>query len=213
MKQKLKDMQGAIVLESTYCFVIVVFMMFFLISYGFFLYQRTMVYVVAHEVAEEISQTYKLAGVTDASSVSQTDVTGVGMYRYTFHSTEFNNNNIRKAKMISDSRLMQSSLAKDAGGLKVEVKRIRDGLFRQHYEVTVSKRYSLLLGKMLSLINQEDVQQMETTVYVDSVDVLNYTNNVRLAKYGVNEIKDDISFVHIINNLIGVVYNLKQIFS
>ena len=54
---------------------------------------------------------------------------------------------------------------------------------------------------------------METTVYVDSVDVLNYTNNVRLAKYGVNEIKDDISFVHIINNLIGVVYNLKQIFS
>ena len=28
-----------------------------------------------------------------------------------------------------------------------------------------------------------------------------------------NEIKDDISFVHIINNLIGVVYNLKQIFS
>ena len=66
---------------------------------------------------------------------------------------------------------------------------------------------------MLSLINQEDVQQMETTVYVDSVDVLNYTNNVRLAKYGVNEIKDDISFVHIINNLLGVVYNLKQIFS
>ena len=209
---KLKDTRGAIVLESTYCTVIAILMLFFLMSYGFFLYQRTMVYVAANQIAEEVGQTYKLCDVENASGVTAEDVAGVGNFRYTLRSGSFKSKNISKCLDIAGKRLMQGSLAKDEGGLQVEVKQLSDGWYRQHYEITVSKKYSLLLGKMLSVIQQKDVQTMSTTVYVESVDVLNYTNSVRLEKFALNETKEVTALANIVNNILGTFGNLEKIF-
>lgn len=205
---KIKDTRGAVVLESTYCMVIAILMLFFLLSYGFFLYQRTMVYVAANEIAEEVAQTYKLRDVDDASSVTADDVAGVGNYRYSLLYFDFKSKNVSKGKNLAGTRLLQSSLAQDSGGLNVEVKTVRDGLFRQHYEITVSKRYSLLLGKMLSVIQQEDVQTMSTTVYVEGVDVLSYANTIRLQKFAANEVKETFTLANIVNNALSVLSSL-----
>ena len=96
--------------------------------------------------------------------------------------------------------------------MQVEVKQLSDGWYRQHYEITVSKKYSLLLGKMLSVIQQKDVQTMSTTVYVESVDVLNYTNSVRLEKFALNETKEVTALANIVNNILGTFGNLGKIF-
>ena len=56
---KIKDERGAVLLESTYCILISIIVLMFMVSFGFFLYQNTVVTIVANEAAEEVSQTYK----------------------------------------------------------------------------------------------------------------------------------------------------------
>lgn len=201
--------RGTIVLESSYCMALSILVVFFLISYGFFLYQRSMVYVAANEIAEEIGQTYKLENVADASSVTADDVANVGNYRYSLCKNSFLSSNLSKGLNLAETRLMKSSLAKDEGGLQVEIRQVADGVFRQHYEITVSKQYSLLLGKLLKEIGQDEKQVMSTTVYVESVDVLSYTNAVRLEKFATNEVKEGFVLANIYNNAIQVLSFLQ----
>ena len=114
-----------------------------------------------------------------------------------------------KGLNLAETRLMKSSLAKDEGGLQVEIRQVADGVFRQHYEITVSKQYSLLLGKLLKEIGQDEKQVMSTTVYVESVDVLSYTNAVRLGKFATNEVKEGFVLANIYNNAIQVLSFLQ----
>ena len=81
---KIKDERGAVLLESTYCILISIIVLMFMVSFGFFLYQNTVVTIVANEAAEEVSQTYKLRNVADSSSISSSDISGIGKYRYLF---------------------------------------------------------------------------------------------------------------------------------
>ena len=62
------------------------------------------------------------------------------------------------------------------------------------------------------MIQQKDVQTMSTTVYVESVDVLNYTNSVRLEKFALNETKEVTALANIVNNILGTFGNLGKIF-
>lgn len=112
---KFKDERGAVMLESTYCILISIFVLMFILSFGFFLYQKTTVTIVANEIAEEVSQTYKLRNVSDSSSISSTDISGVGKYRYLFFADNFNSKNEAKAITLANVRLTKTALADKAG--------------------------------------------------------------------------------------------------
>ena len=182
MKNKAEG--GAIILESTFCILVSVFVLIFMISFGFFLYQQATFSIVANEIAEEITQTYKLRNVTNGSSVSDDDIVGIGKYRYLFFSYSFDSKNETKGYNIASVRLTKTDLAKNKGGLDVDVKTVVDDIGRRHYEVTLKQKYSFLLGDLLSVIGQQDIQTLEETVYVESVDVLNYINTVKTTNYG-----------------------------
>lgn len=187
---KRENERGAIILESTYCILVSIFVLMFLISFGFFLYQKTIVTVVANEIAEEISQTYKLRNVQDSSSLSSSDISGIGKYRYLFFTKSFDSKNKAKAQNLADIRLTQTSLAKKEGNLSVDVNTVVDDIGRRHYEVTVRQKYSFLLGELLRVIGLQEVQTLEATAYVESVDVLNYINTVKVTKYGIDKITE-----------------------
>ena len=196
MKRESRDGQsGSIMLESTYCILGTIIVLIFFLSFGFFLYQRTMVRIVANEVAEEVAQTYKLRYVSDGSSLESSDISGIGKYRYLFFSDSFNEKNEVKIKNLTNIRLTKTSLAKKEGDLYAEVETVVDDIGRRHYVVTVRQKYSFLLGDLLSVIGQENVQELESVVYVESADVLNYINTVKMTKYGVNKLKDNESFL------------------
>lgn len=205
---KAKNERGAIILESTYCILIAMIMFLFLMSFGFFLYQKTIICVVANGVAEEVSQTYKLRYVTDSSNVTVSDVTGVGKYRYLFFKWSFDSKNKVKAKTIATVRLSNSSLAKEEGTMSVDVQTVVDDIGRRHYVVTVKQKYSFLLGGLLGLINQKDVQMLSATSYVESADVLNYINTVKVTKYGIDKIKDNSSILGLIDSAIGLLQSV-----
>lgn len=185
-----KKEHGSIILESTYCILISIIIVMFFMSFGFFLYQKTMVTIVANEVAEEVSLTYKLRSVSDSSLVTVDDVSGVGKYRYMFFANRFNDHNETKAENIANVRLTKASLAEEEGSLFVDVEMIVDDIGRRHYEVTVRQEYSFLFGDLLSFVGLNDAQVLEETVYVESHDVLNYVNTVKATKYGIDKAAD-----------------------
>lgn len=187
---KLKEERGAVILESTYCILISILVLMFLISFGFYLYQNTIVTVTANRIAGEVSQTYKLREVSDSSYVGASDISGIGKYRYLFFADAFNMKNEAKAKNLANVRLSRASLAEEEGDLSVDVETVVDDIGRRHYEITVRQKYTFLLGELLSVFNQSDLQTLSETVYVESSDVSNYVNTVKTTKYGVRAITE-----------------------
>ncbi len=205
---KIKDERGAVMLESTYCVLISILVLMFMMSFGFFLYQKTTVTIVTNEIAEEVTQTYKLRNVADSSSISSSDISGVGKYRYLFFADSFNSKNEAKATTLANVRLTKTSLAKQEENLSVDVETVVDDIGRRHYEVTVKQKYSFMLGDLLSVIGQRDVQTLEETVYVESVDVLNYVNTVKVTQYGINKVKDNSSVLGLIDSAISLLHSI-----
>lgn len=208
---KFKNERGAILLESTYCILISVFVLMFLISFGFFLYQKTTVTIVANEIAGEVSQTYKLRNVADSSLLSSSDISGIGKYRYWLFKNGFELKNKAKARNLADVRLTKTALAKKEEDLSVDIETVVDDIGRRHYEVTVRQKYSFLLGELLNLIGLKDVQTLETTVYVESVDVLSYINTVKVTKYGIDKAEEYSDILGIINSAISTLHSIFSI--
>lgn len=205
---KIKDERGAVMLESTYCVLISILVLMFMMSFGLFLYQKTTVTIVTNEIAEEVTQTFKLRNVADSSSISSSDISGVGKYRYLFFADSFNSKNEAKATTLANVRLTKTSLAKQEENLSVDVETVVDDIGRRHYEVTVKQKYSFMLGDLLSVIGQRDVQTLEETVYVESVDVLNYVNTVKVTQYGINKVKDSSSVLGLIDSAISLLHSI-----
>ena len=199
---------GSIMLESTFCILLSIFVILFFLSFGFFLYQKTMLTVVTNQVAEEITSTYKLRHVTDSTSINESDVSGVGKYRYWIFDNVFQNDNNSKARIFADLRLAKSSLAPSQGDLSVKVEPVGDSIGRRHYKVTVKQKYRFLLGGLLEAIGIKDIQELEHTAYVESVDVLYYVNTFKTAKYAVDEVTSDVEVLGLIDSVIQLVHSI-----
>ena len=185
---KPKSERGAIMVESTYCILLALFVLFFMLSFGFRLYQETVVGIVANEVAEEVVLNYKILDITDSTQVTQTKVEKVSYFRYLFGGSNYTKANESKGESIAKTRLTATDLNKDQGALDVKIKPVKDGVGRRHYEVTVQKRYSFLLGDLLKVIGLNGTEVISATVYVESVDVLGYANTIKLTQYMINKV-------------------------
>ena len=205
---KSSNERGAVMLESTYCILLVIIVFMFMMSFGFFLYQKAMVGIVTNEVAEEVAQTYKLKNVTDNSTLTSNDISGVGKYRYILNVSSLESTNEAKAYSFVDMRLSKTSLAKEDGGMTVNIETVVDDIGRRHYEITVKQRYSFLLGDLLNFIGQSGTQELQATVYVESIDVLNYINTVKATKYGINKIKDNVAALKLIDSVISLLHSI-----
>ena len=205
---KIRKERGSVMLESTYCILISVIVLMFIMSFGFFLYQHTVVTIVANEVAEEVAQTYKLRNVTDSSTVTSSDISGIGKYRYLFFSDSFNTKNEAKLTTLANVRLTKTSLNEMDGRIKINVETVVDDIGRRHDEVTVSQRYTFLLGELLAFIGQSDSQIIERTSYVESPDVLNYVNTVKATQYGMDELSENVGFLGVIDSAISLLHSI-----
>ena len=71
MKQEqIKNERGTVMLEGVFGVMVSIIVMAFLLSFGFYLYQQTMVDIVANEIAEEVVMTYKFRDVDDCSEIT-----------------------------------------------------------------------------------------------------------------------------------------------
>lgn len=59
---KIRDECGVVMLESTYCILISIIVLMFMLSFGFFLYQNAVVTIITNEAAE-LSECKKRLGL------------------------------------------------------------------------------------------------------------------------------------------------------
>ena len=186
-----KDERGTIIIEASYCMCVVIICLALLLSLGMYMYQRAMFNTVANQIAEEIAMTYKFGdGVDNCSNIEKSDVTSVNSFRYWFwFENSLKATRKSKATAIAEQRLTASSFATSNGDINVTVESTSDDLGRAHYAVTLSRPYKFALGGFLSMLGQEDVQTLKTTVYVSGCDLSGYFSKFNMTKYFTGKLK------------------------
>lgn len=207
-----KDEQGTVLLEGVFAVFACIIVLMLMLSLGFYIYQNTMLGIVTNEVAEEIVHIYKYENASDASNITKTDVGNVGNYRYLFFSTSYALRNETKAKNMVDSRLAQTSFAKRIGTANVDIEQIADDLGRMHYEVTVSQEYEFLMGDLLQLLGLNGTETLSSTAYVESVDISNYINVVKMTNYGLDKFTKAVPLVNMVNSVVKMMKAIYNIF-
>ena len=187
---KQNSQKGTIVLESVFAVIVCIIVLMFFISFGFYLYQKALVSIVANEVAETVAVTYKYKDLNDMSSVSKADIRGVESYRYIFGAGKLKSKAKEKAKTKAEAHLSATSLAQRKGSLVVTVERESESFGRAHYKVEVMQPYNFLWGKLLSGVGIDANKPLKATSYSESIDVLAYANSVKFTKYITEKAKD-----------------------
>ena len=161
----LKEENGTLMIEAALAMICCMIVLMLVMSLGFLVYQRSLMVIVANQVSEEISATYKLKDCSDASSVTKNDVTGVKLYRNVFHVSSYKSSNKTKAENLASTRLTKTTLADDDGGFSVTLDRIGDDIGRYHYKITVKNKYSYLFGGLLDEMGFTGFNTLSATTY------------------------------------------------
>ena len=208
------DESGTMMIEATYCMVAVLFVLIFIMGFGFIYYQTVMFNIACNQCAEEVIQTYKLETVTHNYEVTQQAVEDVGKYRYFL-------GNIQKASKthlntLVNERLAATSFALDGGDATVDIKPFIDDIGRRHYAVTITKPYKYLFHNFFSggVIKALDINSnLQTTVYVEGADMLSLSTTIDFTEFIFRYLEDNIEVAGLItkwltigNNIIGLAY-------
>lgn len=213
MKQEqIKNERGTVMLEGVFGVMVSIIVMAFLLSFGFYLYQQTMVDIVANEIAEEVVMTYKFRDVDDCSEITLDKVKNLGRYRYFLFAGQYDSANEQKGTTLANVRLSKTSLSKANSTPKVEIEKVGDDLGRMHYEVTLTQNYEFMMGDILSLVGLRDAETISTTVYVEAVDVSNYINTVKMTNYGLKKFSGAVPLLNTVNSVIKLMKSVYDFF-
>lgn len=190
---KLKEERGELLLESTYCIIISMFVVFVLLALSFMLYQRAIFTVVSNQVADQAVQLYKYTDPTlaDSGDLKETHVLEVGLYRYLFKKGDMQNTCVVRTKNLMETRLTETSFAQQ-GGYMVTIEPISDDVLgRRHFKVSVTAQYGLFMEAFLDAAGMQNMGQMSTVVYVEGYDMLAHMNTIQTSKYLMNKVTDN----------------------
>ena len=201
----LKNEKGTIMIEATFAMICCMIVLMIVMGMGFLVYQRSLMIIVANQVSEEVSATYKLLDCSDAAEVTKTDVTGVKLYRNIFFCGTYKNANKTKAETLASTRLTQSSMAYDDGGFKVTLDRIGDDIGRYHYKITVTNNYTYLFGGVLSYWGIDGLNTLSATTYSVGTDVSGYYGSVTMTSYLLNKATKEFPILGIDSTVVGII--------
>lgn len=204
--------RGSIMIEGLFGVLACVFIMTFMLSFGFYLYQHTVLSIVANEIAEEVVMTYKYKDVDDCSEITVDKVKNVGRYRNLLFASQYESSNEEKGTALANIRLSKTALAKEVNAPVVEIERVGDDVGRIHYAVTLSQKYEFMLGDILKIMGFSDAETISSTVYVEAVDISSYINTVKMTNYGLEKIKDINPFLKTLDAVIRLMNSVYSFF-
>ncbi len=204
---------GTVMIEGVFGVFVSIIVMVLLIAFGFYAYQQTMFDIVANEIAEEIVMTYKYRNAEDCSSITFDDVKKPGRYRFLIFGGKYDSANESKGATLASARLAKTTLAQPCGEPTVEIKKVGSDIGRMHYEVTLTQTYKYLMGDLLNMLGIPGTQTVSKTVYVESVDISNYFNTVKLANYGANKAKGLNPFLEALNSITKLMKSVYDLFT
>jgi len=182
------DDSGEIMIESTIIVLLTTFVLIFLVSLGFLLYQKSLVATVANETVAEVTQMYRYGGTgMDKDITSKTEMLDLiemlPPYRYVFLGFLLENECGSRAEAYAINRLSQTSLATLDEEPTVTIQVDNSDLGRRHVSVTIEAKYSIFWGGALKAFGMEDTLNVSATSYGECNDISSYYNTVRYAEY------------------------------
>ena len=205
------DESGEIMIESTIIVLMTTFILIFLVSLGFLLYQKSIINTVANETASEIAQTYKYTGILDKDISSQQEmlsaIDSIKKYRYLFAWGSLEADNAEKAETYSIGRLSKTSFATVQSGPSIEVNAMNSDIGRRYVEIKIEAKYSIFWGGALKAFGMEDAYSISSTAYAECNDISSYYNTVKFTKYACSKVDD--SFAGVVNSMLSL---FKSIF-
>jgi len=177
----LKNEEGLATLEAVFLLVWTLFIMFYLMGFGFIHYQRWTVTHVANDTAVRIAQSYAYPESDPVMGYISPEMKKKhNPYRYL--GTELEKTNRDKARDYAYWTLELSRLAFPEGVPDVKTEIVHDALGQRHVKVKVSADYRLLFGDFLSFFGFERTFHYDAVGYAVVTDISSYIFTVNNLK-------------------------------
>ncbi len=205
------DESGEIMIESTIIVLLTTFVLIFLVSLGFLLYQKSLVTTVANETVAEVTQMYRYGGDgMDKDITSKTEmlelIDMLPPYRYVFLGFLLENKCSERAEEYAINRLSQTSLAALEGEPTVTVQVDNSDLGRRHVTVTIEAKYTIFWGWALKAFGMDEALQVSATSYGECNDISSYYNTVRYADYLGGKLDDVLEPINAVVELFSTIF-------
>ncbi len=215
MSSKNQSEKGAVIIEGVLVMIPTLFVLVFLLSLGFLLYQQWNVQYVADDVAAKISAVYQYSDVDiNTGPVSLEQIMGEELYRYG-DKAETNLEDLAKTRANDYAKklLKKTSLAKVKGSEQCLVRCEEDALGRRHIEVTVTGTYRIPFSEGLEVFGMSGERTYSASSVAECVDLIHYMSTAQFVKNAADLSGfSDLPFIDMIDSVLKLVTHAKHKF-
>lgn len=183
-KRVADDQTGEVMIESVLVMIPTLFVLVFLMSLGFLLYQQWNVQYVADDIANKVSITYTYLEVeTLSGTLSKNDIVNRDSYRY-FDSnhSKYKTEAGKRGDSYGYDLLRLTSFAPRTEKEDITVDTEEDSFARRHVFVTVKGTYKIPFGEGLEIFGIDSTRTFYATSNAECVDLSDYLSTVTYGK-------------------------------
>lgn len=155
---------GMEAIEGLLVITLMLFVLFYIWSFGFLMYQNWAVQYVANDTASRIAQTYGYCYSDPVTGyISHAARVSLDPYRYKDDADEnIEDVNANRAQKYARYCLKRVGFAKEKG-VSVEVKTVKDAFVSRHVEVKVTAQYEIPFGFAMKYFGQSPYREFTAT--------------------------------------------------
>lgn len=183
-KRVADDQTGEVMIESVLVMIPTLFVLVFLMSLGFLLYQQWNVQYVADDIANKVSITYTYLEVeTVPGTLSKGNLADRDSYRYYGSNKEkYAVEADERGQRYGEHLLRLTSFAPRTEDEKIKVETEEDSFARRHVFVTVKGTYKIPFGEGLEIFGIDSTRTFYATSSAECVDLSDYLSTVAYGK-------------------------------
>lgn len=211
MLYKRESENGEVMIESMLVLIPTLFVIIFLLSLGFLMYQQWNVQYIADTVANNLSVIYSY----DEGNIFTGEITDEvrnqrRLYRYLFgYKNEIENAAKTKGKTYGLYLLKLTNFAK-ASDENITIEIEDDVIGRKHLVVKVSGDYEIPFGAGLEIFNLSSSRHMEASCAAECVDITEYFASVNIAENAEGMLLGNSKVLSAIDSVLSLVQKIKN---
>lgn len=206
-----EEERGSLMIDGMIAMLITMFLLVFLMSFGFLLYQQWVVAQVANDTATRVAQSYVYPNTDPIMGyINVEQIADVPIFRYMGDSLAEENSD--KGEKVAAWALKLSSLTYPVSDPEISVETVYDSLARRHVEVTITAEYEIPFGGALRYFGMSDTFTYSATGEAVCVDILDYVNTVDTFKALTSDTFGS-KTLNVINSFLGMIDKLTDLFS
>lgn len=176
---KIKKENGEIMLESILVMIPTLFVLIFLLSLGFLLYQKWNIQYVADDIASKVATSFELLDEDVPTTViSLEEAQKVLLYKYLFYFDDYEELNNTKANNYGSELLQLTGYGDGVGEENIQLTVEEDSLARRHIRVEITGTYRIPFAEGLEIFGMDGTRTFTAVSYAECIDMADYMNTV-----------------------------------